>query len=211
MKIILDPYVKFCQVHNIHLGPGEKSFTQIAEAIRRYEYFTGELSQDERELLKTVGAKVTEKLVPGCAERKVDASLKTIFLALMAMGWGISRAAKVIGVGVAKIYKELETDKEFATMFDKYRFNNGGMLAVECGKTLMTQVKAGHPFFFKVALHNFETGLINPDIAEAKAIHEQTVEATGPTVKRYLDIVEEPPDSTQLQPLPESEGKQNVD
>lgn len=85
------------------------------------------------------------------------------------------------------IWKNLASrDEGFRELLEKAESLRDGGLAAALRESMMTQIKKGHPWWAKLAIHNFNVLLKDPDVTTAVRVKRMLEKVIGPRTSELL-------------------------
>jgi hypothetical protein len=93
-----------------------------------------------------------------------------IYINLIKAGDSDRNASKITGISVRTWERWARTHEVFAQALKDAKCERGGALADALRSTMLTMVQSGHPWWAKLAIHNYNVGLIDPDYKVKKKI-----------------------------------------
>ena len=119
--------------------------------------------------------------------------VQDVFLKLVRLGYSDSKAAFVTGVTRQNWTHLRNRDAAFSAAYDDAARERNGCIAIALVETMVEQIKRkGHPWWAKLAIWNFRTGLRDPDAETSRSNLLDSIAAKMPPAKDQSSEVAEP-------------------
>lgn len=137
----------------------------------------------------------------GRPQKVLPEELRQIILAYVRIGESDRRIRKLTGVSPNLWIRTARRDQAFGALLEKARAQRNGFIGALIRNTVIEQVKKGHPWYTKLAMANYKTGLKNPDVVEAVKVKKliQKAIAADPDADSYFET-QSSVDATALPP-----------
>ena len=107
---------------------------------------------------------------PGRPRTVIPPATAAAFLAIIASGDTDKRAASITGITPQTWARAAKRDPEFKAALDEARAKRNGHLAQVLRESMERQILKGSAWWAKLAIHNYEIGLKDPDLAAKNKI-----------------------------------------
>lgn len=136
----------------------------------------------------------------GRPRKLISPEVQNIILTLISTGDSDRAVKKITGIQPREWRAYADEDGNFASLLEKAIESRSGGLASMLRQAMIRQIKAGHPWWAKLAIHNFKTGLRDPDVM------------TSAKLKRILGSgTVEPEVTIKMRPVPADEKSNGND
>ena len=120
----------------------------------------------------------------GRPRKEIPEAVRKIILGLIGAGDSDNRVQKITHVQPRE-WKRLAAENEgFAELLDRAEEQRDGGLANTLRESMINQIKKGHPWWAKLAIHNYNVLLKDPDVigaAKVKKLLEQAKQHDDPS------------------------------
>jgi hypothetical protein len=118
--------------------------------------------------------------------KDIPEPVRKIIAALISSGESDNRVSKLVSLDPLTWKRLARREKSFAETLGAAELERCGNLAMVLRGSMMTQIKKGHPWWAKLAIHNFNVGLRDPDVVTAIRLKRMLSKVIGPAANELL-------------------------
>jgi len=113
-----------------------------------------------------------EKKKNGRPLKEIPKAVQDVIVKLIGYGDSDHNVMKITGVNAVQWRRLAKSDETFKKLLEEAIDKRNGRLSIALRKAMFFQIKKGHPWWAKLAIHNYKTLLKNPDVKAAIIIKQ---------------------------------------
>lgn len=128
----------------------------------------------------------------GRKPKDISAEVQAIICTLIRTGDSDRRVSKIVGLHPNTWKAFAKRDDSFCALIERATEGRHGSLASVIRESMITQIKKGHPWWAKLAIHNYRLLLKDPDVVGAAKIKQILEKSKDADSSRDLPMEKHP-------------------